>query len=58
MVADEAAAVTILATVKKRLEEGYGGAVQDLDVPEGKDAKFIVVGDTHGQLKGAILYLM
>ena len=54
----ESCAVAILATVKRRLEEDYGGAVQDLEVPKGEGAKFIVVGDTHGQLKDFLWILM
>ena len=38
---DQGFAIAILATVKKRLEEGYGGAVQDLQVPKGRDGKLI-----------------
>ena len=40
----------ILATVKKRLEEGYNGAVIDIPRPE-RGGKLVVVGDTHGQLQ-------
>ncbi len=54
----ESCAVAILATVKRRLEDDYGGAVQDLEVPKGEGVKFIVVGDTHGQLKDFLWILM
>eukprot|EP01048_Picozoa_sp_COSAG05_P031224 COSAG05_NODE_11288_length_521_cov_0.649289_1_plen_114_part_10 len=40
----------ILTTVKKRLEEGYGGAVIDIP-PPGRGGKIVVIGDTHGQLQ-------
>jgi protein phosphatase len=39
-----------LATIKKRLEEGHSGAVEDIPAPP-RGGRLIVVGDTHGQLQ-------
>ena len=54
----EGFAMAILTTIRKQLEDSYGGAVQDLSVPTVADAQFIVVGDTHGQLKDFLWILM
>ena len=46
----------ILTTLKKRLEEGYGGAVIDIPQPA-RGGRLVVVGDTHGQLQDLLWVL-